>query len=130
MRAWLDARASSQEALESLVSDWRDEVEYEAALHQVSFVLEAESLTPAILFDAELRRRLAKSLEGLGIEPVELSTAAGHDAAVLAEHVPTAMLHVRNPTGVSHSPEEAASVEDCVRGVEALAAALQGLAWQ
>ncbi len=130
VRAWLDARASSQEELESLVSDWRDEVEYEAALHEVSFVLEAESLTPAIIFDAELRRRLAESLEGLGIVPGELSTAAGHDAAVLAEHVPTAMLHVRNPTGVSHSPQEAASVEDCVRGVEALAAALEDLAWQ
>ena len=41
----------------------------------------------------------------LGGAPV-LPTGAGHDAGVLSAHVPTAMLFVRNPTGVSHSPAE------------------------
>jgi N-carbamoyl-L-amino-acid hydrolase len=47
---------------------------------------------------------------------------------VLAAAVPAAMLFVRNPTGVSHSPAEAATVADCVAGVEALTAVLQELA--
>ena len=34
------------------------------------------------------------------------------------------MLFVRNPTGVSHSPEEHAETADCLAGVEALADAL------
>ena len=130
VRAWLDARAPSQVLLESLVSDWRDEVEYEANLHEVAMALEPESATPAVVFDEDLRGRLAGPLSRVGVEPGELSTAAGHDAGVLAEHVPAAMLHVRNPTGVSHSPEEAASVDDCVQGIEALAAVLEDLAWQ
>jgi N-carbamoyl-L-amino-acid hydrolase len=46
---------------------------------------------------------------------------------VLAAHVPTAMLYVRNPTGVSHSPEEWARPEDCHVGVTALADVLQDL---
>ena len=45
---------------------------------------------------------------------------AGHDAGILAPHVPSAMLYVRNPTGVSHAPEEACEVDDQRAGVDAL----------
>ena len=38
------------------------------------------------------------------------------------------MLFVRNPTGISHSPEEHATTADCLAGVEALADTLEGLA--
>ena len=51
-----------------------------------------------------------------------------YDAGVLAGHLPTAMLFVRNPTGVSHAPGEAASDADCAAGVDALAAVLRDLA--
>ena len=57
-----------------------------------------------------------------------LPTGAGHDAGVLAAHVPTAMLFVRNPTGVSHAPEEHASDEDIDAGVDALERILRTLA--
>jgi len=51
-----------------------------------------------------------------------------NDAGVLAARVPTAMLFVRNPTGVSHSPAEHADLADCEAGVRALAAVLEDLA--
>ncbi|GAA3231677.1 hypothetical protein GCM10020256_46540 [Streptomyces thermocoprophilus] len=57
-----------------------------------------------------------------------LGTGAGHDAGILASRIPTAMLFVRNPTGVSHSPAESAAEDDCVAGVRALADVLEGLA--
>jgi N-carbamoyl-L-amino-acid hydrolase len=63
----------------------------------------------------------------LGDVPV-LPTGAGHDAGVLAARVPAAMLFVRNPTGVSHSPAEVAELADCEAGVRALAAVLEELA--
>ncbi|WP_420096869.1 M20/M25/M40 family metallo-hydrolase, partial [Brevibacterium sediminis] len=49
-----------------------------------------------------------------------LPSGAGHDAGILAPHVPSAMLYVRNPTGVSHAPEEACEVDDQRAGVDAL----------
>ena len=53
---------------------------------------------------------------------------AGHDAGILANAgIPTAMLFVRNPTGVSHSPDEWASTADCITGVAALADVLTDL---
>jgi N-carbamoyl-L-amino-acid hydrolase len=55
-------------------------------------------------------------------DPPRLATGAGHDAGILAAGgVPTAMLFVRNPTGVSHAPNEHAERDDCLAGVAALA---------
>jgi N-carbamoyl-L-amino-acid hydrolase len=58
-----------------------------------------------------------------------MSTGAGHDAGILANAgVPAAMIFVRNPTGISHSPAEWAEPEDCLAGVAALASVLADLA--
>ena len=61
-----------------------------------------------------------EALAHLGDIPV-LPTQAGHDAGILSPVVPTAMLFVRNPTGVSHSPTEFAESTDCNAGALALA---------
>jgi N-carbamoyl-L-amino-acid hydrolase len=76
-----------------------------------------------VSFDPELRDRFSAAL---GDVPA-LPTGAGHDAGVLAASVPSAMLFVRNPTGISHSPEEFAEADDCVAGVEALEKLLRTL---
>ena len=84
--------------------------------------MQRESITDRVAFDAGLGLQLS-GLLGAPIIP----TAAGHDAGVLAAHVPTAMLFVRNPTGVSHAPEEHADATDCVAGIDALADVLENL---
>jgi allantoate deiminase len=35
-----------------------------------------------------------------------MASGAGHDAMILAPHVPVAMLFLRSPGGVSHHPDE------------------------
>ena len=85
-------------------------------------------MTPAVSFDPELRGRLAAALAGQRIAAPVLPTGAGHDAGILAARLPTAMLFVRNPAGVSHSPAEHAEPADCAAGVTALAAVLRELA--
>jgi N-carbamoyl-L-amino-acid hydrolase len=87
-----------------------------------------ESFTPLVRFDQALRDRIAATLAAAGVTAPVLPTAAGHDAGVLAARVPAAMLFVRNPTGVSHSPAEHADLSDCEVGVRALAAVLENLA--
>ncbi|WP_198679119.1 allantoate amidohydrolase [Thermomonospora amylolytica] len=72
-------------------------------------------------------RRDSGPAEGRGCAPI-LPTGAGHDAGVLAARVPSAMLFVRNPTGVSHAPAEHAEPDDRLAGVAALAAVLKDLA--
>lgn len=64
-----------------------------------------------------------------GMLPVDAASGAGHDAGIFAAAgIPSAMLFVRNPTGVSHAPAEAATTADCRAGIEALATVLAGLA--
>jgi N-carbamoyl-L-amino-acid hydrolase len=87
-----------------------------------------ESVTSAVSFDAGLRDRIVGVLGAAGMPAPVLATGAGHDAGVLASRIPAAMLFVRNPTGVSHSPAEHAEPADCEAGVAALAAVLADLA--
>ncbi|MFE7507735.1 allantoate amidohydrolase [Promicromonospora sp. NPDC057488] len=89
-----------------------------------------ESWTPATVFDPALAARLADVVgrPGSGLPAPVIGTGAGHDAGILAAAgVPTAMLFVRNPTGVSHSPAEYADPADCDAGVRALTAVLADL---
>ncbi|MFY1668733.1 allantoate amidohydrolase [Plantactinospora sp. WMMB334] len=125
VRGWLDARAADDATLEALVEAVRTRAVDRAARDGTTLDLTRESLSPPVEFDGGLvtafRRVLA---DGVPVLP----TAAGHDAGILAAHVPTAMLFVRNPTGVSHSPAESASDDDCAEGVRRLADLLTELA--
>ncbi|MGH8979785.1 MAG: M20/M25/M40 family metallo-hydrolase, partial [Acidimicrobiales bacterium] len=123
--AWLDARAPDETALGAIVADVRVRASAASAEHGVGIEVEKESLSPAVRFDGELRSRMGRVLRGAP----EIGTGAGHDAGVLAAAVPSGMLFVRNPTGVSHSPAEHASLEDCLAGVDALSAVLEDLVW-
>ena len=114
--AWLDARGPDEAGVRAVVEG----VGAEASARPVE-----ESWTPETVFDVPLARRISSLLDGAPM----LSTGAGHDAGVLATAgLSTAMLFVRNPTGISHSPAEFAEREDCYAGVAALTAVTEELA--
>jgi N-carbamoyl-L-amino-acid hydrolase len=117
--AWLDARGADADAVRRVVTDVAEVVDDFGA------TVTEESWTAATPFDPGLVRRLATRLGGIPV----LGTGAGHDAGILANagHR-TAMLFVRNPTGVSHSPAEWAEEADCLAGVAALADVVADLA--
>ena len=122
---WLDARAADDGDLTRLVETITRHGVERAQRDGTSLEVIAESLTPSVHLDAALSAHL---VELLGGEAPVLATAAGHDAGVLSTAgVPTAMLFVRNPTGVSHSPAEHAELDDCLAGVDALARVLTDL---
>ena len=122
--AWLDARCATDEALSELVDAIERQGSERAGRDGTVLAVTAESVSGSVAFDADLAHRIADP-HGWPIIP----TQAGHDAGILsAAGVPTAMLFVRNPTGVSHSPAESAEMADCLAGVEALADTLEGLA--
>ncbi|NUR28719.1 MAG: allantoate amidohydrolase, partial [Catenulispora sp.] len=122
--AWLDARAAEASVVDDLVAAVASRASERAARDGTRVQLTAESLSGETAFDVALRDRIAARLGGVPV----LATGAGHDAGVLSAQVPTAMLFVRNPSGVSHSPAESASDDDCAAGVHALADVLEELA--
>ena len=123
VRGWLDARAADTATLDGLVEAVIRRAGERAGRDRTGVSVTPESVTAEVGFDKSLTARIAALL---GDAPV-LPTGAGHDAGVLSAHVPTAMLFVRNPTGVSHSPAEHASDADCAAGVAALATVLGDL---
>lgn len=131
VRGWLDSRAEDQASLDRVVGGIEKAAREYAAAHGIDLDIVRESFTPVVEFDHALRDELARVL-GQEREPElkvpVLGTGAGHDAGILSGTIPTAMLFVRNPTGVSHSPAEFAAEDDCVAGVTALADVLEGLA--
>ncbi|MBV9001557.1 MAG: M20/M25/M40 family metallo-hydrolase, partial [Solirubrobacterales bacterium] len=113
VRLWIDARAPSFDAIDR----WRsrlDEVVRELAVRSgVEIDLAVASRSEPREFSGEVRAALARASQGvLGHVAPETVCFAGHDAGVLAERVPAAMLLVRNATGISHAPEEAVELED------------------
>ena len=128
VRAWLDARAPDEITLSRTVTDIRSTAKRLSVEHGVTLSVRQESYSPVVRFDEDLRDRIAVVLAVAGMPAPVLATGAGHDAGVLAARLPAAMLFVRNPTGVSHSPAEHASLADCEAGVRALVLVLRDLA--
>jgi N-carbamoyl-L-amino-acid hydrolase len=124
--AWLDARCETPEALDALVETISRQAAERAERDGTSLTVTAESVSGPVEFDASLAARIAHDHQ-TGDWPM-LPTQAGHDAGILAmQGIAAAMLFVRNPTGISHSPAEHAEVADCLAGVDALALTLERL---
>jgi N-carbamoyl-L-amino-acid hydrolase len=123
----VDARAPDDVTLDAFATDLTAAVHRVAAEHGVGAEVHVDSRTEGVAFDPALGERVETALRRAGIRVAWLPTAAGHDAGILAAHVPTAMLFVRNPTGASHTPSESATTEDCLVGIDALTTVLREL---
>jgi allantoate deiminase len=67
---------------------------------------------PAVPMDEKLTAFLTDAMEAAGYPPKTMPSGAGHDAMVMAGRVPTGMLFLRSPGGISHHPAETVLEED------------------
>ena len=121
MSFWLDIRHADDAVVKQVLEAISARAREHAADTGVEVRISQESYSPTTYFTAELNSRLQSVLPSAPLLP----SGAGHDAGILAPHVPSAMLYVRNPTGVSHAPEEACEVDDQRAGVDALVKVLE-----
>ena len=73
----------------------------------------------AAKMDSAFVRHAEEAIRSAGCQPHKMVSGAGHDAMILAEKVPAAMIFLRTPGGVSHNPAETVNVEDVAKAVEA-----------
>jgi allantoate deiminase len=67
---------------------------------------------PSVPMDERLTAYLIEAIEATGLPGKRMPSGAGHDAMVMAGRVPTTMLFLRSPGGVSHHPDESVREED------------------
>ncbi|GAA2557359.1 N-carbamoyl-L-amino-acid hydrolase [Neomicrococcus aestuarii] len=124
---WLDVRHPDDVVTAGLVERLHHRATALAAAEGCTVTMSEESMTGTVNFDGELARGLLNSVERVAPGAQLLPSGAGHDAGILASAVPTGMIFTRNPTGISHAPEEYVEDADAQHGVKALTLALADL---
>jgi allantoate deiminase len=108
----LDVRHAHDSARASAVEKLIDSAKAIAARRGLTLEKRGQLDQPAVPMDERLTSFLADAVEAAGMAVKHMPSGAGHDAMVMAGRVPTAMLFLRSPGGVSHHPAEAVLEED------------------
>jgi allantoate deiminase len=72
----------------------------------------------AVVMDSFLVDQIEHALRSIGCQPHRMTSGAGHDAMILAEKVPAAMIFLRSPGGISHDPAESVELQDVAKALE------------
>src|SRR5439155_13266448 len=72
----------------------------------------------AVAMDPFLTDQIEHAVQKAGCEPHRMASGAGHDAMILAEKIPAAMIFLRTPGGISHDPAESVHLEDVAKALE------------
>jgi len=72
----------------------------------------------AVAMDSFLVEEIEEAIRKSGCTPQRMTSGAGHDAMILAEKVPAAMIFLRTPGGISHDPAETVETEDVAKAIE------------
>ena len=125
LRASLDAR-HKDDAIRRRAVD--------TLLAQAASIAERRGLTiasrmlmdqPAVAMDSGMCALAADAIRGVGMKPLSMVSGAGHDAMILQERVPSTMIFLRSPGGVSHHPEESVRPQDVENALAAGSAFLR-----
>jgi N-carbamoyl-L-amino-acid hydrolase len=116
----LEVRHLEEPVVRRIVETFNKNLETISAEEGCRADMQLVSWVPPARMNAEQMAMLEAACQELGREPARLWSGAGHDAAILARHVPTGMLFVPSIGGVSHSPKESTSDEHLVLGARAL----------
>ena len=123
----IDVRSPTAEGFERAEAFVRETVERVAAEEGLGMEISVTHRKPPVALDQGLQDALVAAAEAESASYRLMPSGAGHDAMVLAHHVPTAMLFVPSRGGISHSPDEYTPPEQCELGARVLARAVRAL---
>jgi allantoate deiminase len=117
-RLTLDIRHAADEIRIRAVNDLVDQAKSVAdrrGLTVESGVLLEQRAVP---MDSFLMNEIEHAMEMIGCLPHRMISGAGHDAMIMAEKIPAAMIFLRTPGGISHDPSESVVVEDVEKAID------------
>jgi allantoate deiminase len=112
VRVSLDIRHASDDLRAQALAKLRSCAEELAARRKISVSSAVLLEQPAVAMDRSLSGQIEQAIRTAGFTPHRMTSGAGHDAMILAERVPSAMIFLRSPGGISHHPAESVLLSD------------------
>jgi allantoate deiminase len=117
-RATLDIRHASDHARTEALDELIRQAESIAARRGLTVTWRTLLSQNAVAMDSLMTEQIEQAIQKTGCEPHRMASGAGHDAMILAEKVPAAMVFLRTPGGISHDPSESVHLDDVARALE------------
>jgi allantoate deiminase len=117
VRASLDVRHASDEIRSAAVDEICSAARQIAGRRGIRFSFSQQLNQRAVPMDKRLVGLIEKAILQIGEVPRRMVSGAGHDAMILAEKIPSAMIFIRSIGGISHHPEEAVHLEDVAKAI-------------
>ena len=117
-RMTLDVRHKSNEVHDGAVDALVRISEEIATRRGLSLQQKALLSQRAVTMEPFLVEQIQEAIRSTGCQPHRMTSGAGHDAMILAEKVPAAMIFLRSPGGISHDPAESVEVDDVAKALE------------
>jgi len=128
VRVSLDVRHADDPERKTAVETLLAQAEAIAARRGLALECTRQMDQPAVPMDERLTAFLAEAIEASGLPVKRMPSGAGHDAMVMAARVPTAMLFLRSPGGISHHPNETVLEDDVAAALRVCRNFMQRLA--
>ncbi len=116
----IDFRSPSNEVLTDGDTQIRQRIQQACNRRGIEHAIEQTEDAPAVQMDSGLCAKLARLCGEIAHSTATAVSGALHDAAILAPHLPTAMLFVPSKDGISHNPAEFSRVEDIALAADVL----------
>jgi allantoate deiminase len=117
--ASLDVRHACDETRRAAVREMCSAASEIAARRGLAVNWREELNQDAVAMDEHLVRLVEQGLVEIGEAPRRMISGAGHDAMIMAERMPSAMVFIRSIGGISHHPDEAVDAEDVEKAIRA-----------
>ncbi len=117
-RAMLDIRHASDGARTEALDELIRQADSIAARRGVTLRWRTLLAQHAVAMDPFLVAQIGHAIQKAGCEPHRMASGAGHDAMILAEKIPAAMIFLRTPRGISHDPLESVYLDDVAKALE------------
>lgn len=124
----LDVRSANNLAREDAVTHLLAYAKQCTAKRGVRIDADRKMQQSAVQMDRDLLRLLEDAVDSTGAPVRRMVSGAGHDAMVVAPHMPAALLFLRTPAGLSHHPDEAVLPGDVALALDAGVAFVRALA--
>jgi N-carbamoyl-L-amino-acid hydrolase len=123
----LEVRDTSNARLDALEASIRSLTKGAEATLGMPLQISRVTAIPSTPMAADVVDALERASRALNVPALPMHSGAGHDAMILASHLPTAMLFVPSIGGRSHSAAEDTRKEDIVTGCRVMSAAAEYL---